>query len=249
MLGKQTLVQLSKRYGKSIPTIRKYFAALDFQPKMAPPANYPVNLVCDTTYFGRKYGVLVFRAQSKTIWWRFVASESAVEVRQGIDELMQSGWRFHGITVDGKKSVLNMVEKHYPAMPVQLCQFHVIQNIRRILGIKPATSLGKELLSLINKLTITSPESWCERFLYLTRRKYQGEIGLRKERDAKRAITAIQKALPYLFTCKQYPERNIPNTTNSCEGSFGQWKQKIKLHRGTTIQKQQKMINFLLTHS
>lgn len=190
--------------------------------------------------------MLLFRAEGKTIWWRFVASESAGQTRIGMQQLTEAGWEFHGITVDGKKSIINMLEKYYPQLPIQLCQFHVIQNIRRILGMKPKTSLGKDLLEIMNKITITKQEDFTDRFLYLTLRKYHDEIGLRRERDAKRAIKAINQALPYLFTCQQYPNRNIPNTTNSCEGSFGQWKQKIKLHRGTTIQKQQKMISCLL---
>jgi hypothetical protein len=246
VLGKQTLIQLGKKYEKSVPTVQKYFAALNFAPRMLPPCLHPVSLTCDTTFFGRKYGVLVFRAQGKTLWWRFVSSESAEETRLGLEELLQAGWRFHGITVDGKKSVLAMLGKYYPELPVQLCQFHLMQNIRRLLRHKPKTSLEKEVLALVNRLTTANQEEFTERFLYLTLRKYRDEISLHKERDAKRAIKAIQQSLPYLFTCQQYPQRNIPNTTNSCEGHFGQWKGKIKLHRGIKNQHQKKMISFLL---
>jgi hypothetical protein len=248
VLGKQTLGQLSKRYGKSVPTLQKYFEGLEVVPRILPAPTHPVSLVCDTTFFGRRYGVLVFRAQGKTLYWRFVTSESAAEVRTGMEDLLQAGWRFHGITVDGRTSIIRMLQTHYPQLPIQTCQFHVMQNVRQTLGTKPKTSFGKELLRLINELTIMQEQEFTDWLLYFILRKYRYELGLRKEADAKKAVTAIQQALPHLFTCRKYPERSIKNTTNACEGAFGQWKQKIKLHRGLKQHRQQKMISFLLAY-
>ena len=41
---------------------------------------------------------------------------------------------------------------------------------------------------------------------------------------------------------------NIPNTTNSCDGSFAHWKQKVKIHRGLRKDRRNKMINYLLNN-
>ncbi len=156
------------------------------------------------------------------------------------DRLAQAGLQFHAITIDGRRSAFTVLRKHYPGVAVQLCQFHFMQNLRRILGVKPATGLGVELLALINRTHRIRHEAFAEQFLYLTERKYAGFTGARGERKANQAVRAIRQALPYLFTCQKYPDQHIPNTTNSCEGAFGQWKLKIKLHRGTTIPRQQK---------
>ena len=43
--------------------------------------------------------------------------------------------------------------------------------------------------------------------------------------------------LPWLFTFQDFPELHIPNTTNSCDGSFAHWKSKVKLHRGLSKKK------------
>lgn len=246
MLGKQTLKQLSARYGKALSTLQRRFDALRYVPRMLPPAPTPVSVVCDTTFFGRKYGVLLFRSEGKTLWWRFVLRETAAETRAGLQQLMEAGWGIQAITVDGKHSTLSMLRKHYPHIPVQLCQYHVIQGLRRILGPRPATEFGQELLALALQLTHLDKDSFADRFLYLTEYRFPHHRGRRDERKATRAVKAIERALPYLFTYKNYPNLRIPNTTNSCEGYFGQWKQKIKLHRGTTIVRQQKMISFLL---
>ncbi len=248
VLGKQTLKQLSVSYGKAISTLQRRFDALRYVPRMLPPTSAPVSVVCDTTFFGRKYGVLVFRAEGKTLWWRFVVRETAAETRTGLHQLMAAGWRIQAITLDGKRSTLSMLRKHYPDIAVQLCQYHVIQGVRRILGPKPSTEFGQELLMLALQLTSLDKDSFADRFLYLTRYRFPSHLGRREERKATRAIKAIERALPYLFTYKNYPDLRIPNTTNSCEGYFGQWKQKIKLHRGTTIPRQQKMISFLLLY-
>jgi len=52
-----------------------------------------------------------------------------------------------------------------------------------------------------------------------------------QHRRLRSAFRSIKTNLPYLFTFEDYSELEIPTTTNSCDGSFGQWKYKIKLHR------------------
>jgi len=73
-------------------------------------------------------------------------------------------------------------------------------------------------------------------------------ISLNTER-LRSAFRSLRTNLPYLFTCKDLPELDIPNTTNSCDGSFAHWKQKIKIHRGLAKHRRKKMINFLLENS
>jgi len=43
---------------------------------------------------------------------------------------------------------------------------------------------------------------------------------------------SLKTNLPYLFTYQKYPELNIPNTTNSLDGTFSNFKSLPRIHRG-----------------
>jgi hypothetical protein len=62
-------------------------------------------------------------------------------------------------------------------------------------------------------------------------------------------IRSLKTNLPYLFTYLIYPDLTIPHTTNSCDGSFAHWKQKVKIHRGISQHRRNQMINYLLSNS
>ena len=76
--------------------------------------------------------------------------------------------------------------------------------------------------------------------------KERNESGLFKHRRLRSAFRSLNTNLPYLFTYKNFPNLNIPNTTNSCDGYFAHLKQKVKIHRGLTKQRRNNMINYLL---
>ena len=90
-------------------------------------------------------------------------------------------------------------------------------------------------------------ETWCEEYdEFLKERNDQGQFMHRRLRSARRSIRTNMR---YLFTYKNYPELKIPNTTNSCDGSFAHWKQKVKIHRGLRKHRRNKVINYLLNQS
>lgn len=214
----------------------------------------PINLIFDTTFFSRHDGVLVFRADGKNLYWRFVESETVEVIADSLNVLDQAGYRFKSITIDGRKGVIHLLEARYPGLPIQLCQFHQAQIVRRYTTNIPKTECGQALKTLMNFLTKTGYNTFESMLLslyeqyhdFLVERNEQGEFRHRRLRSAFRSL---KSNLPYLFTYKQYPELNIPNTTNSCDGSFAHWKQKIKLHRGLKKERRNKMINFLLSLS
>lgn len=39
-------------------------------------------------------------------------------------------YSFLSFTIDGKKGVIQLLERLYPIIPIQLCQFHQIKTIR-----------------------------------------------------------------------------------------------------------------------
>ena len=81
---------------------------------------------------------------------------------------------------------------------------------------------------------------------FLKERTESGQFKYRTLRAALRSLTANSL---YLYTWKRNPDLRIPNTTNSCDGSFAHWKARVKLHRGLRKDRRAKMIHFLLQNT
>jgi len=225
---------------------------LTILPNFPTASEQAINLVLDATFFGRTDGVLVFRAKQQNLYWQFINTENVYEISKGLIFLDRKGHRFASITIDGKKGVRQLLEQRYPNVPVQFCQFHQAQIIRRYLTLNPKTECGKMLNAIMKCLTDCDQavfgsmlESWAE--IYHDFLAEKNDSGQYKHRRLRSAHRSLRVNLPCLFAYKQYPELNIPNTTNSCDGSFAHWKQKIKIHRGLKKHRRSKMINFLLS--
>ena len=251
VLGKQTLHELSQQTGKSIRTLQRQFDHYDVEIKELVASDRPINLILDATFFTRSDGVLIFRANQKNLYWQFIPSETLIEISRGLDFLEEAGYYLQSVVIDGRRGVIKLIEACYPGLPIQLCQFHQAQIIRRYTTNRPETECGRELKQLMRCLTYVDEATF--RILlkslrdqyenFLKERNEQGQFKHRRLRSASRSL---KTNLPYLFTYKKYPELNIPNTTNSCDGSFAHWKQKLKIHRGLTKERRNKLINYLL---
>jgi hypothetical protein len=243
---------------------------------MLDQAKLKINLIMDTTYFGRDFGVMVFRgnpnidfnsksntdssSDSKTsefksskfqnLYWKYLKSETVRDYYLNIYSISQL-YKIESFTVDNKGGLIKMLERRYPYTPVQLCQFHMVASVIRLTTKHPKSQCGKDLLNLIFQLKNSTKKEFKQRlsnFLhthinYLQQRNHTGKY---IHEDLRQAITSITRNLKYLFTCESYPTQNIPKTTNSAEGSFGQWKYKVRLHRGIGKSRKIQMINELL---
>lgn len=242
---------MQKKYRKSLPTLRKYFdeAELTIEDLQAP--DEPINLILDATFFSRSDGVLVFRANKKNIFWCPITSETLKIIASCLSKLDRSGYRFKGFVIDGRKGVIQLLQALYPSVPIQLCHFHQAQIVRRYTTNRPKTPCGKELKNLMHSLTSCSEEEFMAKFTAL-HSKYSEFLKERNEheqfvhRRLRSAFRSLKTNMPYLFAYKNFPELDLPNTTNSCDGSFAHWKQKIKIHRGLRKHRRDKMVNFLL---
>ncbi len=126
--------------------------------------------------------------------------------------------------------------------------------VRRYNTNNPKTLCGIELKALMQTLTTTTRNEFTNNFKKLIEKyfnflKERNEKGQFTHKRLRSAFRSIKTNLPYLFTHKDYPSLNIPNTTNSCDGSFAHWKNKIKIHRGLAQHRKRKMINYLLENS
>lgn len=168
--------------------------------------------------------------------------------------LEQRGYQLKSVAIDGRKGVIRLFETRYPTLPIQLCQFHQAQIIRRYTTNRPKTECGQALKCLMAMLTQVDHEKFSS-MLFSLREQYEAFLKERNEqgqfmhRRLRSAFRSLKTNLPYLFTYKQFPHLDMPNTTNSCDGSFAHWKQKVKIHRGLRHRRRNKMIDYLLNKS
>lgn len=207
----------------------------------------------DTSYFG-SFGVMVFRDyyKRKNILWGFVVHEKLGFYVDGINKLKSMGWGILGIVCDGKRGLFNA----FGPIPVQMCQYHQTAIVTRYITKKPKLEAGKQLRAVIQLLTVTDKESFTGA-LYAWHKKWKGflsektinpETG-KKHYTHKRirsAYRSLKTNLPYLFTWYDHMVLNIPNTTNSLEGTFSNLKNKTRVHAGLKKQRKMKLINEIL---
>ena len=245
--GKQTAAQLAEQHGCSLKTIRRHLTkAVTKAPGVTSQA--AVNLIMDTTYLGRKWGVMVlYDAISKrALSVLEVKNETIERYRQEVAALQERGVVIQSIICDGRSGLLQA----FPDIPVQMCQFHQIKIIVRYLSKKPKSEAARELRALSLILTESTRAAfeaalkrWYEQYAaFLNERSVNEETG-RSHYTHKRLRTAyhsLKRHLPWLFTFEDFPALSIPNTTNLLEGKFGDMKRLLKCHHG--LKKANKML-------
>ncbi len=217
----------------------------------------PTVFITDTTFWGRSYGVCVFRSHDlkKNIWWREVDGERMAHYYYGRKILEERGWIFTAAVVDGRRGFFNV----FKDIPVQMCQFHQIKQVTKYLTRRPKTDAGRELRALVLTLTKAHEASFTAA-LEAWHKKWGGFIeekttetfitGKTKwyytHKKVRSAYRSLKTNLPYLFTYQKYPDLNIPNTTNDLDGSFSALKKKLAAHHGLRRDRRFKVISQLL---
>lgn len=243
---------MSLKHGLSKRTLQRQFDALFIEPQFPEALDAPINLIADATFFGRTDGVLVLRANRMNLYWRFIQSETVAQMSCAIEFLQTQGYRLKSVTLDGKRGMINLFKQRYPGIPVQMCQFHQTQIIRRYTTNNPKTDCGKALKAIMGCLT-DCEQGIFESLVNALQEEYadflseRNDTGEYKHRQLRSAFRSLNTNMSYLFTYRNHHDLSIPNTTNSCDGSFAHWKQKLKIHRGLRKHRRDKMINFLLS--
>jgi hypothetical protein len=248
------LNDLALRYGRSSRTLRRQFDKLILVSSVISIPKEPVALTFDGTFFGRGYGLMIYRAAGKNIHWQEIESETLAVIEQGLCHLIAQGWRFSSITIDGRKGTISLIERLFPSLPIQFCLFHQKAIIRRYLTTKPKTLCGKEIRALVSFLSYLDEAFFLvcladikKRYSdFLKERNEQRQFKHRKIRSALRSLTTN---VAHVYMWKRHPNLNIPPTTNSCDGSFAHWKNKVKIHRGLSKSRRTKMIKNLLAQT
>lgn len=256
---KQTLEELSETYSRTRKTIRKYFDSFFPCTGEVIPPSHPICAILDATFFGRSYGILVARAEGKNLLWKEIDGEKIKYYEEMLDELVFAEFVFFAFVIDGRRGVRNLLEYKFPNTPIQLCQFHQKQTITRYLSRRPKLEAGRELRALALTLTkakkaefIEALQQWHEKWEKFLKEKTVNPDTKKwhyTHKKLRSAYFSLKKNLPWLFTFQDFPELHIPNTTNSCDGSFAHWKNKVKVHRGISKARRKKMIDYFLENS
>lgn len=254
--GKQTYKQLANKYGCSIKTIQRRLDTIEIKSLNKLPTR--ANIVMDTTYFGRTFGLMVFiDCTSKTVLHhRIIHYETNALYKLGIEHIQSQNIDITSITCDGRRG-LNALFKD---IPIQMCQFHQLQIITRYLTRRPqnVASIALRQLALnikyYDKTTfIQDLDSW-----YLTHEGYLNERSINTDtgktwythKRLRSAYRSLRTNSDWLFTYRELEDLNIPNTTNSLEGLFSELKRQLSSHNGLNKQRKLKFINnFLMTYS
>ena len=248
--------EIGNEYGKSHVWVR---TRLDEYSVSMPDDLIPQDtvIVPDTTFWGRLYGVCVFRSWDlkRNIWWNEVSSEKVAHYHYGRKILEEKGWKFKAVVVDGRRGLATV----FNDIPVQVCHFHQLQTVTRYLTRRPKTEAGWELRQLALTLTKTNEEVFSKQLFDFEKkwRNFMNEktliLGTNRfyytHKNVRGAFLSLKRNLPNLFTYQKYPKLNIPNTTNTIDGCFASIKQKTRAHHGLRKDRRFKVISELLRNS
>ena len=235
--------------------VKKHLDAALSRERLLVPCATPI--AADVTFWGRGYGVIVFRSPTlkKNLWWGETLSETPFVYQQGLHALQKAGWTITGAVIDGKRGVAEVFERE--DLPVQYCQFHQVKTVTKYLTRKPKTEAGRSLRLLALSIKhMTEPEfratlaewkttykSFLDERTPAPQKKRGWDYTHRKLRSA---YTSLKNNASRLFTYQNYPDAHLPNTTNTLDGMFSQIKNRVAVHRGLSKERRYKIVGEIL---
>ena len=147
--GKQTYKQLAIKHNCSVKTIQN--AIVKIKITFCKEFLNKANVLRDTPYFGRQFGVMVFKdaINGRFLHKIYVKHETNNLYLEGLEQIRIGGIHIQSIICDGRKGLLNLV----PNIPIQMCQFHQIQIINSYITKMPKMHSAIELRVISLKLT------------------------------------------------------------------------------------------------
>lgn len=248
MDGKQTYLQLAEKYNCSSKTIQRKIDSVKPIPKTDFPGS--VNVLMDTTYFGRSFGLMVFKDSitGTVLFKQYVKQETNQLYLSGLNEIARRGIKIQAIVCDGRRGLLTLVSN----IPTQMCNFHQVAIIRRYLTKNPKMQASKDLWELTLLLVRTDKESfegglneWYSKWEYFLNERKIDKDGKNRyiHKKLRSAYRSLKNHLPWLFTWYDNEELKIPNTTNAIDGHFAGLKNKLRNHNGLSMKRKQKFID------
>lgn len=254
---RHTLADLAAEHGMHPKTLRRYFDRCAGATGEMHAVSESVVAILDAIYFGRGYGILLCRTLRNILHWREIATERVEDYAACLDAVATIGRQIVVAVIDGRKGVRQLLLSR--GILVQYCQFHQIATVKSYIPTKAKTEAARALRSIALRLS-SSCRIQCETALsvwhvlygeFLKERTWSDQNKRRWQYTHKRlrsAYRSLNRNLEWLFTFEDYPQLQIPKTTNHCDGLFAHIREKISIHRGLSPQRRKKMIDYLLEH-
>ncbi|MDR3558672.1 MAG: hypothetical protein P4L61_04010 [Candidatus Pacebacteria bacterium] len=184
--------------------------------------------------------------------WAWIESETKEAYSALKANIESRGFKLTAVVLDGRTGIPRVFE----GIPVQICQFHQLQIVRRKLTLRPETKAGQTLLSIgfsISKSTeakLTSElEEWFKKYGTFINEKTH-ILGTKRwrytHRRVRSAYNSLKRNLPFLYTYQRHPDLKIPNTTNSLDGYWSRLKNLLSAHRGKSKERIRKIATEIL---
>ena len=246
---KQTIKELSERFGMSVATIKRRLHGIKRE-WAQPPLSGEGFVHLDVTYWGRSFGVLLALDDQtgKPLYIAFVKSETVKDYEDAVSSIKGRGYTIRGLIIDGKQSLFKTFSEYH----IQMCQFHMKQIIRRYLTQNPKMHASKELKALADRLHRANEDDfkkdyqeWKEKWKNTISHKSlhkDGKMHYTHQR-LRAAMNSLNFYLPYLFTYQREDCKGMPNTNNKIEGTFTDLKKNLNNHSGLTKENRKRFIS------
>lgn len=236
--NKQTVAELATSLGTSPSTIKRRLRNIVIEWEQPPLSGHGfVHL--DATYWGRNDGVLAAldSQTGKLLYLAFIKHERVSDYQDAVSSIEERGYRIDGIIIDGLQSLFTL----FSAYKIQMCQFHVMQIVKRYLTLNPRLLASRALNAIMKSLTSVQKDyfvkeytSWKETWKDTLNKRSLLKNGKTRyrHRRLRSAVRSIDFYLPYLFTCQEKGCEGMPNTNNKLEGTFTDLKKNLNNHSG-----------------
>ena len=250
---RQTAKQLAEEYQRSESWIRQQLDKFPVTKREIKPR--AVVIVADMTFVKRTFGVAVIRAPhlKENLIWKTALTENAAAYHELRWRLERRGFEITAAVIDGRPGLIEV----FWDVPIQMCHFHQMRIMTRYLTTRPKLIAGQAL----RHISLIIPNSnedemkqalneWHEKWKeFLKEKTYNPRTKrwLYTHKRLRSAYRSVARNLPSLYTYQKYPELNIPNTTNSLDGTFSHLKDMLRIHRGLKKNRKLKMIDEILS--
>lgn len=246
---KQTIKELSVRFGMSISSIKRRLHDIK-RIWVQPPLSGEGFVHLDVTYWGRSFGVLLAldNQTGNPLYMAFVKSETVKDYEDAVSSIVERGYFIRGIIIDGKQALF----KTFSGYPIQMCQFHMKQIVKRYLTKNPKMLASRSLKELTAKLHKMDEDEfkkdyheWKEKWKDTINHKSLHKDGKMHytHRRLRSAMNSLNFYLPYLFTYQREECMGMPNTNNKIEGTFTDLKKNLNNHSGLTMENRKRFIS------
>ena len=147
--GKQTISELASAFGVSDSTIKRQLREIE-KVWAQPPLDGSGYVHLDATYWGHNWGVMlaIDESSGKPLYMAFIAHERVQDYVDAVRSIEERGYTIKGIVIDGMKSLFS----EFSAYKIQMCQYHMIQIVRRYLTLHPRLLAARELKALVDNI-------------------------------------------------------------------------------------------------